>query len=233
MRYADIIKRVTIAPEEPGAMAFIRQLSARGIVASIGHSTATYEQVARAVEAGASHVTHLYSAMSTVTRVEAKRYAGVLEAALERDDLTTEVIADGKHLPTSLLRLAFKCKGPEKLILVSDSTRALGMPEGKLYELCGQMALHEDGVGYTPDKKAFAGSVITMAVAVRHMVQTVGVSLRDVLTMASLTPAKIMGIESSKGSLQAGKDADLVILHRTSLSPIYVMAMGQQAVDRR
>ena len=233
MQYADIIKRMTLAPEDPGAMDFIRELTAKGIMVSIGHSAATYEQVALAIEAGATHVTHLYNAMSTIKRVNAKRYAGVLEAALEREDLTTEIIADGKHLPTCLLRIAFKCKGPEKLILISDCMRALGLPEGKLYEVCGQMALYEDGVGYTPDKQAFASSAIPMCEAVRHMVQTVGVSLKDVLTMASLTPAKLMGIDSFKGSLASGKDADLLILDRASLRPVYVMAMGQQAVDRR
>lgn len=233
MRFADIISRMTLAPEELGAIAFIRQLAGRGVNVAVGHSMATYAQVAEAAEAGASHVTHLYSAMSTVTRIQAKRHAGVLEAALEREDLTTEIIADGRHLPTSLMRLAYKCKGPENLCLVSDSMRALDMPEGRLYEVCGMKALYEDGVGYTPDKKAFASSVISMDAAVRHVVSTVGISLRDALTMASLTPARIMGIQQAKGQLRAGADADLIILRHGDLMPIYVMAMGRVARDDR
>ena len=233
MKYARIIKRMTLAVEEKGAMRFIRELSRKGILVSIGHSAATYEEVARAIEAGASHVTHLWSSMSTVTRRDAKRFAGVLEAALEREDLTAEIIADGKHLPTSLIRLACKCKGPQKLAIVSDSMRAAGLPEGKLYEVCGRMALYEDGVGYTPDKKAFASSVISLDVAVRHMVQTVGISLMDTLRMATLTPAQIMGIDDAKGSIAAGKDADLVVLHKTTLKVLCVIARGQKVTRGR
>jgi len=232
MKYADIISRVTLAPEEKGAMRFIRELSRKGIVVSVGHSAATYEEVARAAQAGATHVTHLWSSMSTVTRKDAKRFSGVLEAALERDDLTAEIIADGKHLPTSLMRLAYKCKGPEKLAIVTDSMRALGLPEGRMYEVCGQMALYEDGVGYTPDRKAFASSVISLDMAVRHMVQTVGVSLMDALRMATLTPAEIMRIDDTKGSIAPGREADLVVLHKTSLKPVCVVARGKKVQDK-
>jgi len=231
MKHADILRIVTLAPEAKGGLRFIERLADKGILVSIGHSSATYEQVARAIEAGARHVTHLWSAMSTVRRVEAKRYAGVLEAALERDDLTTEIIADGKHLPTSLMRLAYKVKGPEKLVLVSDCMRAGGLPEGKVYEVGGQKALYEDGVGYTLDRKSFASSVISLDFAVRHLVQTVGISLMDALTMASLTPARITGIEKSRGSIAPGKIADLVILQKATLKPVFVMARGQKVAD--
>ncbi|NLF38147.1 N-acetylglucosamine-6-phosphate deacetylase, partial [bacterium] len=178
--YGDLIRRITLAPEIPGALEFIRAAAQQGICVSGGHSMATYEEVRRAAEAGVRHITHLWSAMSTVKRVNAKRFAGMVEAALLCDDLTTEVIADGRHLPTSLLRLAYKNKGAGGLCLVSDAMRASGMPEG-VYEVCGLDAVVEDGVALTMDRSCFASSIITMEAAVQHMILDAGIAPLDAL----------------------------------------------------
>ena len=227
LAYAEYFKRVTIAPEIDGALPFIRALSSRGITVSGGHSNATYQEVRLAREAGLTHLTHHWSAMSGVRRVNAKRYSGMIEAGLVCDDLTTEVIADGRHLPTSLLKLAYKCKGPERLCLISDAMRASGLPEGG-YEVCEMPVLVEDGVAVTMDRTSFASSIITLDRAVQHMVHTVGLPLLDVLRMASLTPAEVIGVQDRKGSLTAGKDADIVILNRDDLTVETVVIGGKQ-----
>ncbi|NMB20189.1 MAG: N-acetylglucosamine-6-phosphate deacetylase, partial [Firmicutes bacterium] len=159
--YSDVIKRWTIAPELPGAMEMAQLLRERGIVCSIGHSDAFFDDVVRAVESGFTHVTHLYSAMSMVRRINAYRHAGVVESALLLDDLTVELIADGAHLPQSLLQLVYKVKGPDKICLVTDSIRAATMPEGVTTlgsKEDGQVVIVEDGVAKLPDRSAFAGS---------------------------------------------------------------------------
>ena len=221
----DIVRRITLAPEITGALDVIRQAATCGMCVSGGHSAATYEEVRRAVEAGMNHITHLWSAMSGVKRVNAKRYAGMIEAALLCDDLTTEVIADGRHLPSSLLRLAYKNKGADKLCLISDAMRASGLPPGT-YEVCGLQAVVEDGVALTADRKSFASSIITMEEAVRHMILEVGLPTLDVLCMASQTPARIIGVNHRKGRLQEGLDADIVVLDRSTFSVQRVMLRG-------
>ncbi len=227
MEYAGLIRRVTVAPEIDGALDLIALLAANGIVASGGHSQANYRETRLGVEAGMTHLTHHWSAMAGVHRVEAKRYSGMIEAGIACDDLTTEVIADGKHLPTSLLRLAYKCKGREGLCLISDSMRAAGMPEGR-YEVCELEAIVEGGVAYTLDRKAFASSVITMDKAVQHMARVVGTSLLDTLYMATLSPARIIGVDDRKGSLEAGKDADVILLDPVTLAVEKVFLKGAE-----
>jgi N-acetylglucosamine-6-phosphate deacetylase len=227
LSYARHLKRVTLAPEINGALALIRELAQRDVTISGGHSAATYREVRLGREAGMTHLTHHWSAMSGVRRVEAKRFSGMVEAGLVCDDLTTEVIADGRHLPTSLLRLAYKCKGAGKLCLISDSMRAAGLPEG-VYEVCEMQAVVVDGVALTMDRTCFASSIITVDQAVRHMVMSAGISLADALRMASLTPAEVIGIQHRKGSLAVGKDADILILNRENLTVEQVFRRGQR-----
>jgi N-acetylglucosamine-6-phosphate deacetylase len=213
---ADIV-RVSAAPELPGALALGRELRQRGILASMGHSDALFDAVVAAVEAGYSHVTHLYSAMSTVRRINAYRHAGLVEAGLLLDELTVEIIADGVHLPPSLLKLIYKCKGPDRIALVTDAMRAAGMPAGRyiLGGLCdGQEVVVEDGVAKLLDRSAFAGSVATTDQLVRTMVELAEVPLRDALKMATATPARILGVARTKGRLAEGMDADLVVFDR-------------------
>lgn len=226
--YAADLARLTIAPEREGALEIIRTLSRRGVLIAGGHSDALYEQVCRAMEAGMRHITHLWSGMSMVRRIGPKRYAGMLEAALVEDDLTGEIIADGYHLPTSLMKLAFRMKGPEKLCLVSDAMRASGLGPGE-YTIGGVAALVEEGSGVaiTADRKAFAGSISTMLQCLQHAVQVVGFSLREALQMATLTPARILGVAERVGQLAPGRWADILILDRATLALRAVFLGGE------
>lgn len=210
----DIIIRWSAAPELNGAMAFGRFLAQHGILPSIAHTDAIYEDVIQAFENGFTHMTHLYSAMSGVSRRNAFRYAGVIESAFLIDEMTVEIIADGVHLPPSLLQLIYKNKGASRIALVTDSMRAAGMPEGTsiLGSLAdGQHVLVEDGVAKLPDRTAFAGSVATAERLVRNMVNLAGVSLVEAVQMITSTPAKICNVFQKKGSISIGKQADLVI----------------------
>jgi len=209
----DII-RWSAAPELKGAMAFGRFMVKNGILPSIAHTDAIYEDVIEAFENGFTHVTHLYSAMSGVSRRNAFRYAGVIESALLIEEMTVEIIADGIHLPPSLLQLIFKSKGAGRIALITDSMRAAGMPEGP--SILGSLkdglpVIVEDGVAKLPDRSAFAGSVATADRLVKNMVTLAGVSLVEAVQMITSTPAKICGKFDKIGSLSVGKQADLVV----------------------
>lgn len=206
------ILRWSAAPELPGALEFGRELKRRGILAAIGHTDADYDQAVAAAGAGYSHVTHLYSGMSTVHRKNAFRYAGVVEAAYLLDELTVEVIADGVHLPAPLLQFVYRFKGPDKIALITDSMRGAGMPDGLSVlgsRRNGQQVLIEDGVAKLMDRSAFAGSVATADRLVRSMIRLGGASLPDAVKMAAETPARIMGF-ADRGRLEAGLRADLI-----------------------
>ena len=214
LNFSDDIVRWSLAPELPGALDFGKKLRSEKILASVAHTNAIYEEIENAFEAGFTHVTHLYSCMSTVTRRNAFRYSGVVEAAYLIDDMTVEIIADGVHLPKSLLQYAYKFKGPDKIALCTDSMRGAGMPDGEsiLGSLeNGQRVIIEDGVAKIPDRSAFAGSVATADRLVRTMVQVAETPLTDAVRMMTLTPARIIGADKKKGSISVGKDADLVI----------------------
>ena len=209
----DFIRRWTAAPELPGGLALGRDLSARGIVASIGHSNAGYEEVLAAFRGGYSLVTHLFNGMSRLVRRNAWMHLGVAESALAIDGLAVELIADGKHLPAPLLRLIYKVKGPQGICLTTDSMRAAGQEVkesilGSLQD--GQRVPVEDGVAFMPDRQSFAGSVATADRLVRTMVQLADVPLAEAVRMLTHTPARVMGIDGRKGSLEPGRDADLV-----------------------
>lgn len=211
---SDDIIRWSLAPELDGALAFGRRLREKGILPSIAHTDAIYEEAVEAFGAGFTHVTHLYSCMSSITRRNAHRYAGVLEAAYMLDDMTVEIIADGVHIPESLLRYVCKFKPHDNIVLVTDSMRAAGMPEGE-YILGGmangQRVIVEEGVAKLPDRTAFAGSVATADRLVRTMTTLAGLPLHEAVRMISLNPARILGIEDRCGSLCVGKDADLLL----------------------
>lgn len=214
LSWSDDIVRWSAAPELDGALDFGRTLNEKGILPSIGHSDAIYEQVLKAYEKGFSHITHLYSAMSGVRRINALRYAGVVESAFLIDGMTVEIIADGIHLPPSLLKLIYKIKGADKIALVTDSMRAAGMPEGESIlgsVKDGQKVIVEDGVAKLPNREAFAGSVATADRLVRNMINLADIPIMDAIKMMTITPARIAGVHQHKGSLVPGKDADIVI----------------------
>lgn len=236
LAYADCITTATVAPELPGAEGFVRACRARGIRCNTGHSHATFDQMAAAVGWGVTHIDHLFCAMSDRARLRATQTypmrGGVLEATLYFDELTTEVIADGKHLQRELLQLAYKVKGPDRLALVTDCNRALDMPDGP-YMMGpldgGEPVLKGDGVGLMPNGTALASSVVGMDHCVRTFRQLTGVPLEVVIRMATLTPARIAGVDDVVGSLAPGKRADLVVLDR-DLSVCQVYVDGSRAV---
>jgi len=221
LEYADSLVTCTVAPELPGAREFALACRERGVRTNVGHSWATFEQMAQAVEWGVRHVDHLFCAMSDKTRLrQFQMYpmqGGVLEATLYFDELTTEVIADGKHLSHDLLKLALKIKGSDRLALVTDCSRALDMPDGE-YLIGpldgGEPIISRDGVGMMPDMKALGSSIRGMDHMVRTFLELTGRPLWEVVRMATLTPARIAGWEREIGSLQVGKRADIVVLSR-------------------
>lgn len=205
------ILRWSVAPELPGALELGREMRRRGILAAIGHSDAGYAEVEAAWEAGYTHVTHLYSGMSSLHRRNAYRYVGVVESAYLIDGMTVEIIADGKHLPAELLKFVYKFKGPERTALVTDSMRGAGLPDGPSmlghYEH-GLPVIIEDDVAKLPDRTSFAGSVATFDRLVRNMLRMAQVPLADVITMAARTPARIMALKD-RGEIAPGMRADL------------------------
>ncbi len=208
------ILRWSAAPEMAGVLEFARYIGSHDILPCIAHSDATSEEVVQAMEAGFTHVTHLYSAMSGVMRRHAYRYAGIIESAFLYDQLTVEVIADGSHLPASLLQLIYKIKGPSSIALITDAMRAAGTDArvstlGSLKD--GLQVIVEDGVAKLPDRSSFAGSVATADVLVRNMIRMGGVPLVHAVQMMTTTPAQISKVYASKGSLSLGKDADVII----------------------
>jgi len=228
------IIRWTVAPELPGALEMGRWLRQQGIVASIGHSNAVYEDVVAACENGYSLVTHHFLGMSRLTRKNALMVLGVAESALLLDELDVEVIADGKHLPPSLLKLIYKTKGSQRMCIVTDSMRAAGLDvkESIIGSLGnGQRVEIEDGVAFMPDRSSFGGSVATTDRLVRTMVRFADVPLLEAVKMLTLTPARILGVEGRKGSLTRGKDAD-VVLFDEDIDVSLVMVKGCVWVNR-
>jgi N-acetylglucosamine-6-phosphate deacetylase len=214
LAYSNDIKRWSAAPELEGAIEFGRYLKSKGVLAAIAHTDAIYEEVVEAFEVGYTLATHFYSAMSGVTRRNTYRYAGVIESAYLIDSMDIEVIGDGIHMPPPLLKLAYKIKGADHIALITDAMRAAGMPEGDsiLGNIdTGTKVFVENGVAIMPDRSSFAGSVATTDRLVRTMVKMADVPLIEAIRMISKTPATIMGVADRKGSLIAGKDADIVI----------------------
>lgn len=207
------IVRWTAAPELCGIAEFGAALRSHGVLPSIGHTDAVYEDVIEAFENGFTHITHLYSGMSAMVRKNSFRYPGVTESAYMIDEMTVEIIADGRHLPPSILKYVYKAKGPERVCLITDSMRAAGMPDGKSIlgsVKDGQEVVVEDGVAKLLDRSAFAGSVATAELLVRNMIKLADVPLCDAVRMITSTPARIAGIKN-KGKLAVSYDADFVL----------------------
>ncbi len=211
---SDRIIRWDAAPELPGCLEFADTLRRRGIMASVAHSNATFAEALAAREHGFSHITHFYSGTSTVTRIGAFRVAGINEFAYLFDDVSVEIIADGCHLPPSLLKLIYKIKGPSRTAPITDAMRAAGtdLKTSRIGDSeNGQEVIIEDGVAKLPDRTSFAGSIATTNRLVRNMVRLADVPLTEAVCMATSTPAKLLGLDRRKGILAPGYDADVVI----------------------
>lgn len=208
------IMRWSSAPELPGALELGDELQKRGVMAAIGHTDANYEEMGQAVLHGYRHVTHLYSGMSSITRKEGRRILGAVESSYLLDELTVEIIADGIHLPPELLRLVLKCKDHDSICLVTDSMRGAGMPEGPSVlgsKKNGLPVMIEGGIAMMPDRSGFAGSVATTDRLVRVMTKQAGLSMWEAVKMITINPARFAGVDGRKGSLEPGKDADMLI----------------------
>jgi len=211
LEYSDVMISMTLAPELDGGVKLIEDLRSAGIVAALGHSHGIAREIAPGIEAGITHAVHGFCNMSTLRRDKLKRVAGAVETVLYDDRITTELIADGWHLGDTLMKLAVKVKGPERVAFVTDAMMAAGMPPGR-YFLGGLEAVVEDGIARLPDWSAYASSATTMDVCIRNGMALVHLSLQDAVRMATLTPASIMGVTDRKGSLSPGRDADVVIM---------------------
>jgi N-acetylglucosamine-6-phosphate deacetylase len=209
--YADVLTMLTYAPEIPGALDLTDRLRELGILAAAGHSSARDSDVLAACDHGLRHTVHIWSSQSSVVREGPWRKPGLLEATLAFDSLTAEMIADNRHLPPTLMKLAYKCKGADRLCVISDASSAAGLPEGTRFGETGMECIVQDGVAILLDQTAFAGSTTLLNQMVPILVGEVGIPLVEAVRMASLTPARVIGKAGTKGSLQAGKDADLVI----------------------
>ncbi len=228
------VVRWTVAPELPGALEMGRWMQENGIVASIGHSDAVYEEVLQANENGYTLLTHFFNGMSRLTRKNAIMHLGVAESGLLIDDLTVEIIADGKHLPPSLLKLIYKVKGADRICLVTDSMRAAGLDvkESIIGSLSnGQRVEIEDGVAYMPGRSSFGGSVATANRLVNTMVRMADVPLHEAVKMLTLVPARVLGVDGRKGSVARGKEAD-IILFDENVDIKLVMVNGNVWVDQ-
>ena len=200
---------ITIAPEVGDNMKFIPALKENGWVVSIGHSEAAYELAVRCFELGVSHATHLYNAMSGFQ----PREPGVIGAVLESDGVTAELIADGIHVHPAALRLAVRQKGPDRICLITDSMNAAGLGDGD-FQVGGLDVAVKDGQARLKDGGALAGSVLTLNRAVGNIIQWTGLPVPQVVRMASLTPARVLGLDRELGSLEAGKRANLAVFDR-------------------
>ena len=208
------ILRVSAAPELEGAYEFGNKALELGVVASAAHTDADFLLIEEASQNGYTLMTHLYSGMKGVTRKNAYRIAGAVEAGLYFDHIFVEIIADGKHLPPELLKFIYKIKGADRICLITDASRACGFPEGATSKigslLRGTDIIVEDGVAKLPDRTAFGGSVATFDRLVRTMADAIGDDPVSLSRMASTTPASVMGFDD-RGEISEGKKADLVI----------------------
>lgn len=227
------IRRMSIAPEEKNGIEAGRLLRDRGIIASIGHSDAMYEDVLEACENGYSLVTHYYSGNSTLARKTHRRELGIIETAYLVDNLDVEIICDGIHLPPELLTLILKQKPWNNIILTTDSNRGVDMPEGSEVRIGskknGQLCYVEGGVAMMWHRKSYGGSIATLDRCVRTLVQQVHVPLPAAVRMASLNTARVAGVPG-KGSIAVGKDADLCVFG-DDIRVVAVMVGGKMVTN--
>src|SRR5438128_712270 len=211
LEHADVIKRVTIAPELPGALEAIEDFRHHGISVSGGHSDAWDEDASAAFQCGMRSVTHTFNCMSSARRRDFYRVSGLLEFALSEPQINCELIADGHHVSATLMKMLYRAKGPGGICLVTDATAGAGLPDGSRFSLFGKDCIVERSVCLLADRSALAGSASRMIDLVRTMVHDVDLPLHEAIAMATKNPARAIGLKP-KGRLSVGADADLVIL---------------------
>ena len=221
-----LIRKVTIAPEREGSLDVIRWLTKEGIISSIGHTNGTFKETMHGIEAGATHATHLFNAMRGIHH----REGGVVGACLLSEHVVCELIADGHHVRIEVMKLIVRTKGKHNIALITDAIAATGKPDG-IYQLGGLDIIVKDGKSILAEGHNLAGSTLTMDVAVRNMVNKVGVSLVDAIEMASTVPARELGYSTSKGKVAVGYDADLTLLDE-SLSVTRTFVLGKEVFRR-
>jgi len=200
-----VIKRITIAPELPGALEAIEYLAQNGILISLGHSEADYETSKRALERGAKMVTHLFNGMDPLHH----RQPNLLAFALGNDEIYAEIIADKIHVKPEVIKIALKCKAPDHLCIVSDALKVSNLPEG-VYELSGQKVEVREGMAYLPSG-TLAGSTFLLHQMLYNLKELFSISLPELAKMASFIPAQLVGKEKELGSIEKGKIADIVV----------------------
>ena len=215
------VRLVTAAPEEAGALEFIRAAVEAGIAVSVGHTVADYDTAKAAFAAGADHVTHLYNGMPPMHH----RAPGVIGAAFDSPGVMAELICDGVHIHSAMVRLAFRLFGAERMILISDSLRAAGMPDGR-YPFGGQeIEVHGNRATIAGHPETLAGSVTSLMGCLRQAA-AFGIPLADAVRAASYNPAKSIKIDDRAGSLEEGKEASIVLLDRKTLAVRKIIFKG-------
>ena len=230
LEHANLIKRITIAPELPGSLEAIENFHTHGISVSGGHSDAWDEEAQQGFARGMRSVTHTFNCMSSARRRGIYRVGGLLEFALSELQISCELIADGHHVSETLMKMLYRAKGPSGICLVTDATAGAGLPNGSQFALFGRDCLVEDGVCLLSDRTALAGSASRMIDLVRIMVIKVNVPLREAVVMATENPARAVGLER-KGRLEVGADADLVVLS-PELEVVRTFSGGEQIFSR-
>ncbi len=225
MDFHSAISVFMLAPELPGAIAAIKKIASSGIIAAMGHTMAIEKEILPAIDAGASHVTHLWSAMSGVVRHGPWRQPGLVEVTLTNPALTTEIIADNRHLPPTLMKLAIQCK-KEQLCAVSDALNGAGLPEGSKFRVGDQIYEVADGVGMVPDRSSFAGSTTLLNREIPVLIQEAGLSIPEAVRIVTEIPAGIMKMDEHIGSIKPGLDADIVLFSE-DFAPVQVIQKGQ------
>ena len=221
------IKRWDEAPELPGSVRFIKTCNMHGVLTALTCTRATYKDVVEAHKAGMTHAAHFYNAMPVVYKEHEFKVPGTVESVYAMQDMTVEVIADGLHVPPVMLKVLHKIKGVEHTALITDSL-AYAASEGDVS--AEPRVIIEDGVCKLADRSALAGSIATMDTLIRTCIQKANIPMEDTFRMASETPAKIMGVFDRKGSIEEGKDADIIVFDK-DINLTYVMQMGNEVVN--
>lgn len=217
------LKRWDEAPELEGSHEFIKCCCKHGVLPSIGHTRAKYDEVAAANELGMTHATHFYNAMPVVYKNREFKETGTVESIFALENMTVEMIADGIHVPPVMLRMIYQIKGVERTALITDALACAASKDDTAFD---PRVVLEDGVCKLADRSALAGSIATMDRLVRTCVQQAGIPMEDACRMISETPAKIMGVYDRKGSLEKGKDADIIFFNKAQ-ELTFVMQMGR------